>query len=381
MIETKKRIMPSFSLQFARAIQKKLMHEGLLIKLGVTITEAQHLDDNSMSLRLSNGDVVDTNLVVLCIGIKPMNALLENAGAAVDVDGLIRVDDHMRTTLPNVFACGSAVSVPFAVIGDRRFVPEPAIMQRTAQVAGFNAACDGSTKMDAVKPVCGSFMMPVADTSFARTGLTEQAAREHLSDDNLFVTTVFGTAELSLDYQSEMCVKLIVDRSSRRIVGGEVYGRSGVERSIDLLSVAVLEGFSPERLIDIDLAYLTDASPHFDPLRDAAVRARMGLLDNTRIMSAETLALWLKNNRDFRLVDVGEAPKLSGRMATKTLHLPLEALRDRMSELLSEDSPIVLYSKSGHRSYLAQQALMQRGMTNVYHLDGGVASFDLIAKE
>ncbi len=102
---------------------------------------------------------------------------------------------------------------------------------------------------------------------FARTGLKEHEARMLLGDAQIFSTTVFGSAAESWVYEQEMCVKLIVDKSNNRVVGGEVFGRQGVERRIDLLSVAVLEGWSPDQIIDLDMAYLANSGPAFDPLK------------------------------------------------------------------------------------------------------------------
>jgi len=199
-----------------------------------------------------------------------------------------------------------------------------------------------------------------------------------LGDAHVFSTTVFGSAAESWVYEQEMCVKLIVDKANNRVVGGEVFGRQGVERRIDLLSVAVLESWSPEQIIDLDMAYLANSGPAFDPLKDAASRAKFAIADNSANMTVEQLILWLAHNRDFRLVDVGETPLLSSRAGATNLHMPLESLRERLDELTQIDTPIVLYSKSGHRSYLAQTALKQRGLNNVYHLDGGISTWNLV---
>ena len=283
----------------------------------------------------------------------------------------------MATTLPHVYACGSAVSVPQAITNERMWIPQPAVVLRTAHIAGFNAAIDDQAHWDKLKPFCGTLITEVGDTLFARTGLQEHEARMLLGDAQVFSTTVFGSAAESWVYEQEMCVKLIVDKANNRVIGGEVFGRQGVERRIDLLSVAVLEGWSPDQIIDLDMAYLANSGPAFDPLKDAAFRAKLAIT-NSANMTVEQLVLWLANNRDFRLVDVGETPLLSSRGGTTNLHMPLESLRERLSELTKLDTPIVLYSKSGHRSYLAQTALKQRGLSNVYHLDGGIATWNLM---
>ena len=372
IIEKKKRIMPYFSLAFSEAILAKIRQQDISIKLGTEIITCEK-SGLGFSLGLSDNTQLDTDLVVTCIGITPRTSLLAEAGAALDPEGLIRVDDYMATTLPHVFACGSAVSVPQAITNERTWIPQPAIVLRTAHIAGLNAALDRQSDWDVLKPFCGTLITQIGDTLFARTGLQEHKARELLGDNQVFTTTVFGCEAES--YEHEICVKLLVDKANNRIIGGEVFGRQGVERRIDLLSVAVLESFTPDQLINLDMAYLANSGPAFDPLKDAAFRAKLAIKDNALIMNIDQLVLWLAHNKDFCLVDVGETPLISSHM-----HMPLESLRDRLGELPKDDTPIVLYSKSGHRSYLAQAALKQRGITNVYHLDGGITTWNLVSQ-
>lgn len=379
IVEEKKRVMPSFSLTFSEAMLTKLKEQDIEIKLGTIIEDATVKDDGGFNLKLTKGLAHETDLVVVCTGITPRTSLLTEAGAAIDADGLIRVDDALNTSLPDVYACGSAVSVPMAVSNQRTWMPHPAIILRTAHIAGFNAALMNDGTKEFLKPFCGSLIAQIGDTYFARTGLSEHEARSLLGANTIIATTVFGSAADSFIYQQEMCVRLLVDKERQRIVGGEVFGKNGVERPIDLLSVAISEGWSPDKLIDLDMAYVADSGPAFDPLKDAAMRAKMAMLDSEFMLSAEKLALWLANNQDFRLVDVGETYSLNTQNSAKSFHVPLESLRERIGEFRDSQSPIVLFSKSGHRSYLAHLALKQRGIHNVYHLDGGMATWNLVA--
>lgn len=381
VIEAKKRIMPKYSLQFAHTMLSQLKDCGISVKLSSTIESAKELLNASFAIELSDGETIDADLVVVCVGLKPCTSLLEAAGAALDPEGLIRIDDQMATTLPHIFACGSVVGVPYAVTGERKWIPQPAVVHRTAQIAGHNAAIFDDSKMDSVRSFCGSLITKVGSISFARTGLNEFEAHQLLGDDNVFVTTVFGSESATAKYAQDMCVRLLVDSKNKRIIGGEVFGEQGVERRIDLLSVAVAEGWTPGRLMDIDMAHYADGGATFDALKDAANRANIILADSVKSLSVERLASWIKNDQDFRLVDVSDVPLLAGRIPKKAIHLPLEAMRERLSELSDQSSPIVLCSKSGRQSYLAQQALTQRGINNVYHLDGGIASFDLVAAQ
>jgi rhodanese-related sulfurtransferase len=59
------------------------------------------------------------------------------------------------------------------------------------------------------------------------------------------------------------------------------------------------------------------------------------------------------------------------------VHIPFNALRERMNELNSQ-APIVLCSAAGQKSYLAQRALLDRGKADIYYLDGGSLAFDAV---
>lgn len=372
IIEKNRRIMPRFSLLSAQAMLEGLHDAGIKILLGETIrsVDCQNL---KLTLRLESGREIDTDIIVPSIGVSPNVKLIEQAGALIDLDGLIRVDDEMMTTLPSIFACGTAVSVPLVVSGTRIWLPKTSIVRRLAEIAGQNAAAPEGSALERMKPASAPLFLRIGDKEFARVGLSEHEARMYLGDDNFLTTT---TVEPKGD-DSSVSISLLLDRSKRRIVGGEVFGKIGVTRINDLLAMAVTNGLSPEQIVDVDFSFGRD-NDFYDPLRDAAYLAKHSCHNQSDAMTAQTLALWLKNERRFRLVDVDHFPNLAGYFGKKTIHLPLEAIRSRMHELKIDDSPIVLYSQSGKRCFLAQRALAQRGLANVYHLDGGLLSLHLL---
>src|SRR5690606_9672167 len=104
-------------------------------------------------LTLQSGAKVEADLVVVCTGMRPRTRLLAEAGASLNPDGSVRVDAHMQTTLPRVFACGTAVCVPHAVTRAPVWNPNAAISTRTAQVAGRSAALfERGGKLESLSP-------------------------------------------------------------------------------------------------------------------------------------------------------------------------------------------------------------------------------------
>lgn len=370
-IDRQDRVLRSLSLMAARAAQRALEQTGATLRLGRRI-ERVDVVGTSRTLHLDDGSAVKADIVVITTGLRPRTALLADAGAALNADGSVRVNERMETTLPNVFACGTAVSITHAVTRAPLWLPQAAIAHRTAQIAGHNAA--GTTKAEALSPLSGTALYVVGEQRFARTGLSEADARRTIGDDRIVVITVFGYAGEPWVGGDAMCVRLVVDRKDAVVVGGEVWGREGVPRRIDLLAQAVADGWAPGHVADLDIAYEPTLGPAFDPLQIAGQLAAQTLSGEAHPVGAEELALRVMMG-EVTVLDVSRAGK-PGPWPAGTLKIPLEALRERQAEIPA-GKPVVVVSQTGQRAYQAYRILRQRGLANVRHLDGGALSYAL----
>ncbi len=369
VIERHERVLPSLSLLAARAAQRALIDLGVVLHLKNPITASEN-HGSQTRLTLQNGSVVDADVVILTTGLRPSTALLSDAGAALNADGSVRVNSRMETTLPAIYACGSAVSVTHAVTRAPLWLPQAAVATRTAQIAGHNAVVDNSK--ETLSPLAGTALYSVGDVRFGRTGLSESEARSFLGDDRVFVVTIHGYAGEPWVGGDAICVRLVVDRQKSVVVGGEVWGKEGVPRRIDLLAAAVADAWTPDRVADLDLAYAPTLGPAFDPLQIAGQVAAQTITGEASPIGAEALALRVLKN-DVVLVDVSRPGKL-GPWPQAALRIPLEELRERLGEI-PRDKPVVAVSQTGQRAYQAFRILKQRGLSQVQHLDGGALSY------
>ncbi len=374
LVERHGRILPTLSLLGARAAQRALAKLGVVVHLGQSVATVDKSGTRSR-LTLDSGVVLDADVVVLTTGLRPRTDLLAEAGAALNADGSVRVNSKMETSLPSVYACGSAVSVTHAVTRAPLWLPQQAIATRTAQIAGHNAVVANSK--ETLSPLAGTALYVVGDTRFARTGLSESEARSFLGDDRVFVVTIHGYAAEPWVGGDAICVRLVVDRKKSVVVGGEVWGKEGVPRRIDLLAAAVADGWSPERVADLDLAYAPTLGPAYDPLHIAGQIAAQTITGEANPIGAEALALRVIKG-DVVLVDVSR-PGVSGSREpspwpASALRIPLEALRERLVEV-PLDKPVITVSQTGQRAYQAYRILKQRGLSQVQHLDGGALSY------
>jgi NADPH-dependent 2,4-dienoyl-CoA reductase/sulfur reductase-like enzyme/rhodanese-related sulfurtransferase len=372
VIERSDRILPPLSLLGARAAARRLTGIGVKLHARDEVVSAQNAGKGK-ALLLKSGATLEVDLVVVATGLRPSTQLLSEAGASLNGDGSVRANPDMQTTLPGVYACGTAVSVVHAVTRAPLWVPQAAIAARTAQVAGRNAAAGEAREQ--MPPLAGSALFVVGDQRFARTGLSETEARQLLGDDRVVVITIHGYAGEPWIGGDAMCVRLVVDRNKNVVVGGELWGKEGVPRRIDLLSAAVEAGWSPQRIADLDLAYAPTLGPALDPLHAAGLFASLTLSGEARPISAEVLALRMLRGEALAIVDVSR-PGQGAKWPAGTLSVPLESLRERLADI-PRDKPVVLVSQTGQRAFQAWRILKQRGFANAQHLDGGWYSFSL----
>ncbi|HEY4221790.1 MAG TPA: FAD-dependent oxidoreductase [Myxococcota bacterium] len=375
IIERAQRVLPSLSLLGARAAERSLRAD-LPVHLGDEVLSARPLGERT-ALTTRGGKKIDADLVVVATGLRPSTDLLSEAGASLNGDGSVRTAPDMQTTLPGVYACGTAVSVVHAVTRAPLWIPQAAIATRTSQVAGKNAADAKNPAL--LPPLAGSALYRVSDRRFGRTGLSETEARALLTDERIVVITIHGYAGEPWVGGDELCVRLVVDRKAESVVGGEVWGKEGVPRRLDLLSIAVEQAWSPGKLADVDIAYSPTLGPAIDPLHIAARVAAETLHGEARPISAESLALRVMKREPMQIVDVGDVQQGPHQVAWPdgTRALPLEKLREGLDSL-PRDRPIVLVSRTGQRAYQAYRVLAQRGFDNAVHLDGGWLSYALM---
>lgn len=376
VIEKAKRILPNLSLQAARAAGRFMEEAGITLRLGARVTKAE-AGDGCHALTLDDGETVTADVIVVCVGMKPRTALLARAGASLNSDGSVRVDSGMKTTLPNIYACGSAVSVPHAVTKSRVWLPQPAIAERTAQIAGRNAALGKDGRSEAMSEVAGTALMQVGDGWVGRTGLSSGEARAHFGADNVVVVTVhsFSTEAWLKGYP--LSIRLVVDGASDRVVGAEVWGKQGVARRVDMLAVAVSQGWPTSRLADVDMGYAPSLGPSHDGVATAGSLADMTLAKEARPLAPDVLAVRLARGQDMALIDVSREAREAGFWPDGTLHIPLEELRTRIGEVPS-DKPLVFLSHTGRRAHLAARVFIERGVEAVEHLDGGAITWSLM---
>ncbi len=214
-----------------------------------------------------DGEDIPTDLVVIAVGVRPATDLLIQAGAEHLPDGSVVVDEGMRTSVPDVFAAGDAVALPHLVLGRPAWVPLGPAANKTGRVAGTVAA-GGSASF---KSVVGTVVVKVFDLEVASTGLG-LAEAQAAGLDAVATDEVSRSRAKYYPGSSPLHVRLVHTREGR-LLGGQLAGREGAAKRVDVLATALYAGFTVADLAALDLSYAPPFAPVYDPVLTAAIKA------------------------------------------------------------------------------------------------------------
>ena len=242
------RIVPTEDDDVSRAVAQGFRESGIDVREDFGVIESFEKTDVGIRMIFRKDDRVENaeaTLAVRSIGwVANTNGLdLANAGVETDGRGFIQVDEFLRTSNPNVLAAGD-------VTGRLLLVPQAI---HDGFIAGTNAVKGATTPLPAQVAPIGSF----TDPEYAQVGLTESKARE--SHDVAVAKINFdSTTRTIIDGRIYGFCKLIVDRTTRKILGCHVVGERAVEIS-QLAAVAMAAGMRVDDLAAVPLSYPTYA--------------------------------------------------------------------------------------------------------------------------
>lgn len=214
---------------------------------------------------IEGSEPIDADLVVLGLGVTPNAELAAGAGAATGARGSIVVDRRQRTTVEGVYAAGDCCQSQHLVSGLPVHIALGTVANKQGRVAGINLGGGYAT----FPGVLGTAITKVCALEIARTGLTVREAEQHGFDP--VSTSIDATATASyMPDASPITVRLVAERGTGRLLGGQIVGGSGSAKRIDTVATALHGQLRVDEVIDLDLAYGPPFSSPWDPVAVAA---------------------------------------------------------------------------------------------------------------
>eukprot|EP00727_Mastigamoeba_balamuthi_P000760 m51a1_g10681 putative CoA-disulfide reductase (563) ;mRNA; r:84786-87336 len=361
VVELLGQVLGVFDPEMAVPLQMSLEHHGVDCRLGRKTQSIDKGADSPLVVTLDDGSKIPADVVVLSIGVTPDSRLASSCGLGLGVNNTILVDDHMRTTDPDIYACGDAVQVNNYVLDKPMMLALAGPASRQGRVAAANIA----GRDERFGGVNGTAIVRVFEHTAACTGLSEKLAKRFGVADVEKLYAIQANAVEWLPGAAPMIIKMLFDRKSGRIVGAQAVGRLGVDKRIDVLSTAIQAGMTVRQLSQVELTYAPPYNGPKDPVNTAGFIA-CNIMDGlVKMTFPDSLPA------DAVLVDLREAAELPVQgVVPGAICITAGQLRQRYTEL-PKDKPVVLICKVGGRGNAAYRFLAQKGFTNIYDLSGG----------
>ncbi|EFC91106.1 FAD-dependent pyridine nucleotide-disulphide oxidoreductase [Dethiosulfovibrio peptidovorans DSM 11002] len=312
---------------------------------------------------------IPADMVLLAIGVRPNIHLAEETGLDIGSSGGVAVDEYMRTSDPNIYAGGDCVEVRHILTGKGVRQPMGSSANREGRVIADNILGRGST----FKGVLGTAIMKFFEYTVGRTGFNEHQARKE-GFDPISVTVTAPDKPHFMPGAAWMVIKLVADKNTKRLLGGQIFGPGAVDKRLDGLVTAVTGGLTVDDLADTDFAYAPPYATALDPMTQTANVLRNKMEGLMTSYSPRELAAKMDRGEDCVLLDVrteGEI-KLQGKLPYENqVHIPLGALWTRVEEL-PKDKEIIAFCKISLRGWDALTVLRSKGFHKVAILEGGM---------
>ena len=265
LIDFESRIMPRYyDEQFTNDVEADMKKVGIKLQLGETLQEFI-VKNNKVSQVKTNKGVYDADLVIMAVGFLPNTAVLKDESGKVqlklDDRGAIEVDQYFQTSDPNIYAIGDCINIRSNAWNKNVNIALATNAVRSGLIAGINVAkIDPKTRI-AFPGVQGTNAIAVFGWKLCATGLSEVSAKAALGEKNVaayfYQDTVFPPF---MSENHEVKIKIIWEKSSRRLLGAEIGSTHDHTETISMFSLAILKKVTIDELALVDMYFL----PHFN---------------------------------------------------------------------------------------------------------------------
>jgi len=362
LIERNPHVLKPLDADMAAPIAEEIKKQGVQLYLNAGVEKMITAGDRAVALQLQDGRRVESDIVIVGIGVRPRVELAHAAGLAIGKQGGVTVNAWMQTSDPLIYAVGDMTELPHGVLESPQRIPLAGSANRGGRIAGTHAATGQAANMGVV---LGTSIVRVFNLVAASTGINEQTCQSAGFD---YRTAIIQAADHATYYPNahEMILKILYAPDSGRLLGAQIVGESGVDKRIDILATTLHFRGTIHDLAQLDLAYAPPFGAAKDPVNMIAFVAQNDLAEHpTLLPAAAALAGW-------QVVDVRTAAETQALPLAGAKHIPIDELSLRWQEL-DPSQPTVVVCHSGKRAHIGACWLSGHGFAKVRNLTGGMS--------
>ncbi|WP_435236582.1 FAD-dependent oxidoreductase [Psychromonas sp. PT13] len=371
LLELADQVMAPVDREMAGFAHAEIEAHGIDLRLGVALESVEYVKhahvpnleigeespnihlEGHLNLQLSDGNNIETQLLVMAIGVKPETTLAQEAGLKIGERGGIWTTTGLQTSDPYIYAVGDAIEEADFVTGKQTLVPLAGPANRQGRMAADNMF----GREEKYQATQGTAICKIFDIAVAATGKNEKSLkREGIPFKKVYVHTAshasyYPGAEI-------ISFKVLYCPDTLKILGAQAAGKDGIDKRIDIMAVAQRAGMTMDQLQHLELTYAPPYGSAKDVINQAAfVASNIENGDIAPIQFNELADL----TGDEIFLDVREPNEIETNGGIEgAINIPVDQLRTRMEEL-PKDKEIIVFCAVGLRGNVATRQLTHRG--------------------
>ncbi len=369
LVEAADQILMPLDYEMAAIVHAHMRDKNVELYLNDKVEQFEDKDDHSI-VYLSSGRRIQADLIVLAIGVRPETTLARGCGLELGETGGMKVNAHLQTSDPDIYAVGDAIEVTQSIGEKRALIPLAGPANRQGRMAADNIIFGNNKEYRGTQ---GTAILKAFDLAAASTGLNEK----QLNAANIpFQACITHSGSHASYYPGakQISLKLLFTEEGE-ILGAQAVGADGADKRIDVIATAIHGKLTVEDLAELELAYAPPFGSAKDPVNIAGYVASNILNHSHDMIEWRQLRDQLNaKDSELQLIDVRTADEFGLGSIASARNIDVNQLRERLDEL-DPNRPIILFCQIGLRGYLAYRILMQHGFTQVKNLSGGYKTY------
>ena len=362
LVELGNQVMAPVDFDIASFVHEKAKQKNLELLLNVGVEKFNDKDE-TIEVFLNNRTSLETDAVILAIGVKPETKLAIEAGLEIGETRGILVNEFLQTSNPDIYAVGDAIEVAHYINNKKVLIPLAWPANRQGRIVADNIVLGNQYKYTGS---LGSSILKFFELSLASTGLNEKTLKRF----GIPYKTAIVTRGHHAGYYpgaKNMVLKVIFDENGK-IFGAQAVGEAGVDKRIDVIATAIKGNLTVYELPEIEITYAPPFNSAKDPVNIAGYAAENILKGDLEMVNYDEFWDFVKEN-DAVILDVRTSKEFSGGAIEGAININVDDLRANL-EKFDKNKMYAIYCQVGLRGYLANRIMKNNGFRAV-NLNGG----------
>ena len=362
LVELGNQVMAPVDFDIASFVHEKAKQKGLELLLNVGVEKFKDKGE-TIEVFLNNGTSIETDAVILAIGVKPETKLAVEAGLEIGETRGILVNEFLQTSNPDIYAVGDAIEVAHFINNKKVLIPLAWPANRQGRIVADNIVLGNQYKYTGS---LGSSILKFFELSVASTGLNEKTFKK--------IGIPYKTAIVTRGHHAgyypgakNMVLKLIFDENGK-IFGAQAVGEAGVDKRIDVIATAIKGNLTVYDLPEIEITYAPPYNSAKDPVNIAGYTAENILKGDLEMVNYDDFWDFVKENNAV-ILDVRTSKEFTGGAIEGAININVDDLRENLQNL-DKNKVYAIYCQVGLRGYLANRIMRNNGFRAV-NLNGG----------